>query len=303
MEKNIIYQGDSLLHLRHLKSESVDMCVTSPPYYNIRDYGCDGQIGLEETAQAYIERLVGVFSEVRRVLKKEGTLWVNIGDTYVGDLPKGRLPKGCKSKDLIGIPWMLAFALRDSGWYLRQDIIWSKGNPLPEAVTDRCTKSHEYMFLFSKSPKYYFDSEAIQEEAIGYDGRKETLYNGSVKYQNGIKPNGEANKMAGGKHERWKFKTDSFGNKIPLRNKRDVWNVNVKPCKDCHFAVFPQKLIEPCIKVGCAENGIVLDPFMGSGTTALVARKLNRNYIGIELNPQYIAIAKKRLMEELGMFL
>lgn len=211
---------------------------------------------------------------------------------------------------------MLAFALRSQGWYLRQDIIWHKPNPMPESVTDRCTKSHEYIFLLSKSQRYYFDYEAIQEEATGYDGRKDTMMKGSKKYDTQIMPNQSVQSMAKNGHERWKFKSKNYqcdrqqpnsGAGItdeiyPVRNKRDVWQVNTKPCKEAHFATYPFELIKPCILAGCPEDGIVLDPFMGSGTTAIVARSLNRNYLGIELNPEYIKIAHKRLYKHLGMF-
>ena len=348
IEKNTIINGNSLEVLKSLPDNSIDCCVTSPPYYALRDYGCDGQIGLEETPEKYIERLCDVFSEVRRVLTPQGTLWLNIADSYwgggwrnaqfnehSGDIQKGSKGTYCglslpackgnvgdyKPKDLIGIPWMLAFALRSQGWYLRQDIIWQKPNPMPESVTDRCTKSHEYIFLLSKSQRYYFDHEAIQEEATGYDGRKDTMMKGSKKYDTQIMPNQSVQSMARNGHERWKFKSKNcqydgqrpnsmhlareagMSDEVyPVRNKRDVWTVNTKPCKEAHFATYPFELIKPCILAGCPENGIVLDPFMGSGTTAIVARSLNRNYLGVELNPEYIKIAHKRLEKHLGMF-
>ena len=307
IEKNTIINGNSLEVLKSLPDNSIDCCVTSPPYYALRDYGCDGQIGLEETPEKYIERLCDVFSEVRRVLTPEGTLWLNIADSYwgggwrnaqfnehSGDIQKGSKGTYCglslpackgkvgeyKPKDLIGIPWMLAFALRSQGWYLRQDIIWQKPNPMPESVTDRCTKSHEYIFLLSKSQKYYFDHEAIQEKAkYPFDNRGE---------RGDSRRGTQMNSMSGQTGE--------------MRNMRDVWTVNTKPCKEAHFATYPFELIKPCILAGCPENGIVLDPFMGSGTTAIVARSLNRNYLGVELNPEYIKIAHKRLEKHLGMF-
>lgn len=273
MEKDKIYQGNAIDVLKNFEDNSIDCCITSPPYYALRDYGVDGQIGLEETPEKYIERLTEVFMEVHRVLKPEGTLWVNIGDSYNGykgnasndnfeteyaghrNQPArtsrfGLEAKNIKAKDLIGIPWMLAFSLRNAGWYLRQDIIWHKPNPMPESVTDRCTKSHEYIFLLSKSSNYYFDYEAIQEGSI-----------------------------------------DNIGK----RNKRDVWSVNVKPCKEAHFATYPEELVDPCILAGCPQGGIVLDPFMGSGTTGIVANKLCRHYVGIELNPDYVKIAERRI--------
>ena len=277
MEPDVIYQGDSFEVLKTFESDSIDCCVTSPPYYALRNYGVNGQIGLEETPEKYIERLTEVFMEVHRVLKPKGTLWLNIGDSYNGSGGnhkegqkndtgfqgalgvrcggKGARVKWLKPKDLIGVPWMLAFSLRNAGWYLRQDIIWAKNSCMPESVKDRCTKSHEYIFLMSKSQKYYFDYESIQEEGI----------------------------------------SDSD---YPVRNKRDVWTINPKSNKEAHFATYPQELIAPCILAGCPEGGVVLDPFMGSGTTGLAALKLGRRYIGIELNENYIDIANKRLATE-----
>ena len=333
IEKNTIINGNSLEVLKSLPDNSIDCCVTSPPYYALRDYGCDGQIGLEETPEKYIERLCEVFSEVRRVLTPEGTLWLNIGDSYNGnkvgnievvknkkvsesnDFHK-KLRGGAKPKDLIGIPWMLAFALRSQGWYLRQDIIWHKPNPMPESVTDRCTKSHEYIFLMSKSQKYYFDYEAIQEPCADQSRTNYACGNRT----NGINKDRNDNDF-GERSKNWKPRTKNcqYDGQKPnsfhlsrengepdkeyyVRNKRDVWSVNVKPCSEAHFATYPFELIKPCILAGCPENGIVLDPFMGSGTTAIVARSLNRNYLGVELNPEYIKIAHKRLEKHLGMF-
>ena len=333
IEKNTIINGNSLEVLKSLPDNSIDCCVTSPPYYALRDYGCDGQIGLEETPEKYIESLCDVFSEVRRVLTPEGTLWLNIGDSYNGnkvgnievvknkkvsesnDFHK-KLCGGAKPKDLIGIPWMLAFALRSQGWYLRQDIIWHKPNPMPESVTDRCTKSHEYIFLMSKSQKYYFDYEAIQEPCADQSRTNYACGNRT----NGINKDRNDNDF-GERSKNWKPRTKNcqYDGQKPnsfhlsrengepdkeyyVRNKRDVWSVNVKPCSEAHFATYPFELIKPCILAGCPENGIVLDPFMGSGTTAIVARSLNRNYLGVELNPEYIKIAHKRLEKHLGMF-
>ena len=377
-----IIQGDALARLKELSSESVDCCITSPPYFGLRDYGVEGQIGLEESPEAYVSKLVEVFREVRRVLKKEGTCWINLGDSYAGswgnaghrpeldagssyqrekktryfarggwdqrrEVPPNQKVKGCKPKDLIGIPWMVAFALRADGWYLRQDIIWSKNNCMPESVTDRCTKSHEYLFLFAKSRRYYFDSEAIKESSVSDhpsgNGFKRPA---RVSYQN---PDGTAR----GNEEQWR----GVGGK---RNKRSVWQVNTVPYREAHFATFPEKLIEPCILAGTSEKGycpacgkawerqtekkgatthqlaegkgmlntsrswkggdvpvatyktigwlpscqcgdlkpvlgIVLDPFFGAGTTGLVAKKLGRHYIGIELNEAYIGMAQKRI--------
>lgn len=326
IEKNTIINGNSLEVLKSLPDNSIDCCVTSPPYYALRDYGCDGQIGLEETPEKYIESLCDVFSEVRRVLTPKGTLWLNIGDSYNGnkvgntevvknkkvsesnDFHK-KLWGGAKPKDLIGIPWMLAFALRSQSWYLRQDIIWHKPNPMPESVTDRCTKSHEYIFLMSKSQKYYFDYEAIQEEAtssdkprvFGANNQKGTLRNDIGRV---YKPRTKNCQYDGQRPNSMHLKREAgMSDEVyPVRNKRDVWQVNTKPCKEAHFATYPFELIKPCILAGCPENGIVLDPFMGSGTTAIVARSLNRNYLGVELNPEYIKIAHKRLDKHLGMF-
>lgn len=293
---NKIYNEDCITGLAKLPDGSIDCCVTSPPYWGLRDYGCDEQIGLEETPEEYVSKMVSVFREVKRVLKPEGTLWLNLGDSYAGsggagyqfgDPKKPRISHfsnpnlkvdGCKPKDLVGIPWMVAFALRSNGWYLRQDIIWHKPNPMPESVTDRCTKSHEYVFLLSKSSSYYFDSEAIAEPTTTQDNtnrnRDRTRLN---KVPGRIR-------MAG-------LKTNNY----ETRNKRSVWTVNTKPFAEAHFATYPEELIEPCILAGCPEEGIVLDPFMGSGTTAVVAVKNNRQYVGFELNNDYIKIAEKRI--------
>lgn len=307
-----ILQGDCLEVLKTLPDAFVDCCVTSPPYYGLRDYGCDGQIGLEETPEAYIAKLVDVFREVKRVLKDDGTLWLNIGDSYWGSGSRGfdftdsltdkshlqqgskgtidlhNLPKlvgnvnGYKNKDIIGIPWMLAFALRADGWYLRQDIIWHKPNPMPESVTDRCTKSHEYIFLLSKQPKYYFDYEAIQEDSVCKDDKR--LGEGRIEYDGKRTDAGVENTKA----------QHSFVTINEKRNKRDVWTVPVQAVREAHFATFPEKLIVPCILAGSRRGGVVLDPFFGSGTTGRVAMSLNREYLGIDLNSKYIEIAKKR---------
>jgi len=304
--ENIIFNEDCRTGLRKLPDKSVDCCVTSPPYFGLRDYGVNEQIGLEETPELYIVQLVEIFTEVKRILKTGGTLWVNIGDSYAGSgRGKGDVNKkgiqqkasyvgdcfvkpfrlnGYKNKDLIGIPWMLAFALRDAGWYLRQDIIWAKPNPMPESIKDRCTKSHEHILLLSKSGRYYFDHEAIQTETIGNEHDKRARIGRKTfptEYINGIRATGY----------------------YPKANKRDVWTVCTEPEPEAHFACYPQKLIVDCIKAGCPENGIVLDPFMGSGTTAVVARKLNRYYVGFELNPDYVKIANAKLKRELGLFL
>ena len=276
------------------------MCVTSPPYYGLRNYGNeDRQIGMEQTPEEYIEQLVDVFRSVRDVLTDDGTLWLNIGDTYYNYRSDGNYPKqtvsrtkqdlpdfspvrgnklhNLKSKDLIGIPWMLAFALRADGWWLRQDIIWNKPNPMPESVKDRCTKSHEYIFLLSKSKQYFYDNEAIKEP-VKQDWGTRDRTNG--KYHNpgsGLAPHSGLSKS------------------YDRKNKRSVWTVTNKPYKGAHFACFPPDLIEPCILAGSEENDIVLDPFMGSGTTAMVAKKHNRNYIGCELNEDYASLQTDRI--------
>lgn len=312
MNINKIYNIDCLAGLRTLADESVNCCVTSPPYFNLRDYGCEAQIGLENTPDEYISKLVDVFREVKRVLKNDGTLWVNIGDSYAGSgkgawkekgkqkeiyVPDPNSPqcknakiwKGIKPKDLIGIPWMLAFALRADGWYLRQCIIWNKPNAMPESVTDRCTKSHEYIFLLSKSARYKYDYKAISEKSVWAEKDKR-LINGPTQ-----------SKKA--RNSPYQCKRQGVYCKDMLRNKRDVWTVMTASFKGAHFAVFPKKLIVDCIKAGCPIDGIVLDPFMGAGTTAVVAQKLNRYYIGFELNKEYVELANKRLRDELGLFM
>ena len=291
--------GDCIESMRRLPDQSVNCCVTSPPYFGLRDYGVDGQIGLEQTPDQYVAKLVEVFREVRRVLRDDGTLWLNIGDSYNAhpgqrketDKAGGkqqtvrgstaapsRSVSGCKPKDLIGIPWMLAFALRADGWYLRQDIIWHKPNPMPESVRDRCTKAHEYIFLLSKSPKYYFDAAAIEEDAKWERWGNQT---------ENKKHTGTAKHLGG--------KTLA---ELPIRdkkNRRSVWSVATKPFKGAHFATFPPDLIEPCVLAGCPVGGTVLDPFGGSGTTAGVAVKHGRNAILCELNPDYVALVDGRV--------
>lgn len=422
MELNKIVNADSIEGMKKLPANSVDCCVTSPPYYGLRDYLVKGQYGLEKSPEAFIKNMVAVFEEVRRVLKPSGTLWINIGDSYAtsgsgtspnsglakladkwaprknkrnegrdaaGEVPRGQgkgIPAGIKPKDLIGIPWMLAFALRSAGWYLRQDIIWHKSNPMPESVKDRCTKAHEYIFLFSKSKHYYYDAEAIKEPAS--ESTHERVARAAIGQKsnpdhvtkNGIRPKKMGATGSGIKNN------DSFHeamNAMPdIRNKRSVWSINPQAFPEAHFATFPEKLPMECIRAGSSEHGccakcghpytrilkpsdryaeilgtgyhdheldqeigmaqargrnhqnkmrdagiynaeyitmgwqatckcdiglitpsVILDPFMGAGTTALVARKSGRNYIGFELNPAYIKIAENRLAKELGMFL
>ncbi len=317
MKTDCILQGDCLEVLKSLPDNSIDCCVTSPPYYGLRDYGHDGQIGMEMTPQEYIDKLVRVFHEVRRALREDGTLWLNIGDSYCNSngyarasaqfQRKGRnnAPandrdltalhnSGFKTKDLMGIPWMLAFALRNDGWYLRQDIIWAKPNPMPESVRDRCTKSHEYIFLLSKSEKYYFDSESIKEDATTHEHRppgvkRERVYG----YQSKRNLHPEAYLATAAKPSGTKGNENYQPN--GKRNKRDVWNISTHPHKEAHFAVFPEKLVEPCILAGSKIGGVVLDPFFGSGTTGVVALQRQRHFVGIELNPDYVEIARDRL--------
>lgn len=317
MEQDIIYNEDCLQGLKHLPDNSVDCCITSPPYYALRDYGVDGQIGLEETPQQYIDRLTDVFMEVHRVLKPEGTLWINIGDSYNGN-KKGntetnknkkvaesshfekKIWKGCKQKDLIGIPWMLAFSLRNEGWYLRQDIIWNKPNVMPEPATDRCVKAHEYIFLLSKSERYYFDYEQIQEEATTHENRPSgVVRNRKFGYDSKQNQHPEAYLMSSADKTGEVTEADMPTGK---RNKRDVWSVNTKPDLNAHFAVYPEELIRPCILAGCPLGGVVLDPFMGSGTTARAARRWGRHYVGFELNPDYVKIIERKVQVAVDLF-
>lgn len=360
--------GDVRTKLSEIADQSIQTCVTSPPYWGLRDYGTsswdggdescehikddsktksfgnpdfnenrpsreatktkgfyyegewgncgavrkDHQIGLEQSPEEYVAELVAVFREVRRVLKDDGTLWLNLGDSYsgsgkgrnpdgtvhvsaliakqgtsagtvMGNVPGGLVPDGLKPKDLIGIPWRVAFALQADGWYLRQDIIWAKPNPMPESVTDRCTKSHEYMFLLSKSRSYYFDNQAIKEQAVSNIGDAEIRFGGG-KYGDSDDP---------------KHATKSGNVYIPpedgLRNKRDVWTISTQPFAGAHFAVMPEALVEPCILAGSKVGDMVLDPFTGSGTVGLVALRYGREFVGVELNPEYAEIAKKRM--------
>lgn len=297
--RNAILIGDALRMLQTLPSEIVHTCVTSPPYWGLRDYGVNGQIGLEQKPDEFVQALVLVFREVRRVLRNDGTLWVNLGDSYSGSgglgsqfgqlergLKKYKQPSkpneiGLKSKDLVGIPWKVAFALQADGWYLRQDIIWHKPNPMPESVKDRCTKAHEYIFMLAKSEKYYYDAASIKEPAITNDKRRPYGSPGANML--------DTRKAQGLGALRQDVDAGKF------RNRRSVWTVNTKPFKGAHFATFPEKLIEPCVLAGCPEGGLVLDPFFGAGTTGVVAHKNNRHYLGIELNPEYAKIAEERI--------
>jgi len=331
-----IIPGDCIAGMRTLPDASVHCCVTSPPYWGLRDYGHDGQIGLEATPEAYVARMVEVFREVRRVLRDDGTCWLNLGDSYAAGGMGGHAtsatfhghtgnrglavskkpPPGLKPKDLVGIPWRVAFALQADGWYLRQDIIWHKPNPMPESVRDRCTKAHEYVFLLTKSERYYYDAEAVSEKAHSRPQRRLTCIadqpKGSLREPvcayckgsgeacdpsppNGPKCpecNGRGRVKAGGGHN----PTCQGGTSL-TRNRRSVWTITTKPYSGAHFAVMPPDLVEPCIKAGCPAGGVVLDPFAGSGTTLAVAAELGLNAIGCELNPAYIELAERRIKD------
>ncbi|MFA0999194.1 MULTISPECIES: DNA-methyltransferase [Pseudomonas syringae group] len=336
-----ILVGDCIDMMRMLPNESVHACVTSPPYYGLRDYGVEGQIGLEETPAEFIARLVEVFREVRRVFRADGTIWVNMGETYAsiagGYAPGGSAgkhdmvsqatrgavlrgkrrspPMGLKQKDLMGIPWRLAFALQDDGWYLRQDIIWHKPNPMPESTRDRCTKSHEYLFLLSKSPRYYYDQNAIKEPVAlssmvrmaqdleqqhGSD-RVPGKANGPMK---AVRSRRDSFKREDSKREQaipgqtvGTHRPDRSDSDYPLdmRNKRSVWTVPTVGYRGAHFATFPPDLIRPCILAGAPRGGVVLDPFGGAGTTSLVSMQEGRRSIICELNPEYAALARARI--------
>ena len=306
----LILCGDAAEQLRMLEPESVHCCITSPPYFNLRDYGSPGQLGREATPEEYVDKLVSVFREVRRGLRSDGTLWLNLGDSYTSGnrrtrdfdqkLParsvdhRPRTPQGMKPKDLMGIPWMTAFALRADGWYLRQDIIWHKPNAMPESVRDRCTKSHEHVFLLSRSERYFFDTDAISEPIMG---------NSTKRYLRGYRGQAEAvalPRFGGTKYgdstaEEARCKSGKEYVPTPRRNKRDVWSIGTMGFRGAHFAVFPEKLVEPCILAGSPKDGLVLDPFAGSGTTGVVAQRLGRRFIGIDINPDYCAMAAERI--------
>ena len=331
-----ILQGDCRDVLKTLPDESVHCVVTSPPYWGLRDYGVAGQLGLEPTPQEYVERMVEVFAHVGRVLRGDGTLWLNLGDSYAAS-PKGnlngqdksgltstrtqehaptginKLAVGLKPKDLVGIPWRVAFSLQAAGWWLRQDIIWAKPNPMPESVTDRCTKAHEYLFLLAKSERYYFDASAIQEPATVGDNVRNVQ--GPVESHMPGAPANVGIRRSGNKERKPASargvpvdtggRTSGTGS-VPwegdTRNKRSVWTVTTQPFKEAHFATFPPALIEPCILAGCPEGGTVLDPFGGAGTTGLVADRHGRNAILIELNPEYAEMARKRIYNDSPLF-
>jgi DNA modification methylase len=326
IETNKIYLDDCLNGLKKLPDNFVNTCVTSPPYWGLRDYGVEGQLGLESNPEEYVEKITQIFNEVKRVLKEDGTLWLNLGDTYNANYRGGgkenasKIQKGNKGtvdfmnternkidlrpKNLVGIPWRVAFALQENKWYLRSDIIWHKPNCMPESVQDRPTKSHEYIFLLSKSEQYYYDIDAIREPHKKSTKKramrgvsKENKYAKGRERPNGVHPNtmSQPRQHLGYKDMDKKIKEGKTTLNPKGRNKRTVWKVSNKPLKEAHFAAFPPDLIEPCILAGAPEGGIVLDPFMGAGTTALVAYKNNRKFIGFELNQKYINIAYKRL--------
>jgi DNA modification methylase len=306
-----IHHGDCREVMAAMEAGSVDCCVTSPPYYGLRDYGHDGQIGLEDSPEEYVAKLVEVFREVRRVLRDDGTLWLNLGDSYWNHSPVrksssgafekrytgGKISEGAgqrrranghatlKMKDLIGIPWRVAFALQADGWYLRQDIIWHKPNPMPESVTDRCTKAHEYVFLLSKSARYYYDAEAVKEPVAQTSiQRARYSFDSARERRNGAMPDAPQNMRA-----------DQLVPESGRRNKRSVWTIATAPYAGAHFAVMPPALVEPCILAGSRPGGLVLDPFTGSGTVGMVALMHGRRFVGAELNADYLALAQERI--------
>ena len=299
-------QGNCLDKIQELDDNSIDCVVSSPPYFGLRDYGVEGQFGLEKTYQDYIANTVKVFETFKPKLKDTATIWWNVGDSYSsgkrtsttnqslrGDKDYGvtRTPvqNGIKEKDLLMIPNRFAIALQDEGWYIRSEIIWHKPNPMPESVKDRPTSCHEKIWLITKSKKYYYDADAIKENSVDKESHT------GMKKRN-------PDKRLGNKYFQTRVGDHANGKKYPKRNKRNVWTVTTKPCKEAHFATFPKDLIEPCIKAGCPEGGTVLDPFGGSGTTGIVSQHLNRKATLIELNEEYIAIAKKRIEQEFGLF-
>ena len=312
-----IFIGDARKRLAELPAGSVRTCITSPPYFGLRDYGEANQIGLEATPDAYVAEMVLLFREVWRVLADDGTLWLNLGDSYSGSgkgpagnlgakhdernmehtKASGNVPIGLKPKDLIGIPWRVAFALQADGWYLRSDIIWAKPNPMPESVRDRPTKSHEYVFLLSKSAKYFYDHDAVREKGVMTAGDSA----GSVQ-----RDTQETHGLGGGNgginQAKAKLAQELAEKGYSTRNRRDVWTITTKPFKGAHFAVMPEALVEPCILAGSEEGDTVLDPFTGSGTVAVVALRHGRNFVGTELNPEYGEIAKDRITNAAPMF-
>ncbi|WP_419878008.1 DNA-methyltransferase [Brevibacillus centrosporus] len=336
MQTDRIIQGSCLEMLKTLPDQSVHCCVTSPPYWGLRDYGVEGQLGLESTPNEFVSNMLAVFREVYRVLRDDGTMWLNLGDSYAGS-NKGRWGDGTgkvsekpmqsnartsgnlsysafdygglKPKDLVGIPWRVALALQEDGWYLRSDIIWSKPNPMPESVTDRPTKAHEYIFLLTKNQKYFYDAEAVKEPAVGTNFIAPAGSVGAFGPEQSRRRKGNSKTFRGGGaytqgrsfNNSELVERESKGN-VPnesgLRNRRSVWTMATEQTPEAHFATYPKRLIEPCILAGSPQGGIVLDPFMGSGTTAVVAKNLGRKFIGIELNTEYIQIAENRIQRE-----
>lgn len=320
--------GDALAELKKMEAQSVQCCVTSPPYWGLRDYGAEGQLGLEKTPEEYTAKMVELFREVRRVLRDDGTLWLNLGDSYAvsgqggaGSFHKSRpgweqhknksiargsgrwgggnmQAPGLKAKDLVGVPWRVAFALQADGWYLRSDIIWAKPNPMPESVADRPTKAHEYLFLMAKSQKYYYDAEAIKEPC-GYPDGPNSPESIKSPHGQGFTRRARSDKV-GGKSwdDRQQHSEGGLYTGSDSRNKRSVWNISTQPFPEAHFAVFPPKLIQPCVLAGCPKGGTVLDPFAGSGTTGIVAINEGRDFVGIELNPEYVEMARARIKKE-----
>lgn len=323
---NHLFIGDCKIILPALKAQSVQTVITSPPYFGLRDYGVEGQIGQEDSVEEYVKNLVAVFHEVKRVLKDDGTLWLNLGDSYAGS-NKNRNAEGksyamkegykdsthtgrrmgvikqtplsgwLKPKDLIGVPWRVAFALQEDGWYLRQDIIWHKPNAMPEPVKDRCTKSHEYIFLLSKHKNYYFDYKAIKEDSVLFESYKEHGYKRTLNATHpsyNLRRDDKRDPFKQEKPQKRLNRKDSDYD-ITKRNKRDVWTIPTHPYKGAHFAAFPLKLVVPCVLAGTREGDVILDPFFGSGTVAEAATLLNRNWLGIDINPDYEPLYKQRL--------
>jgi DNA modification methylase len=302
MPNATILLGDARTRLADIPDQSVQCVITSPPYWGLRDYGTTNQIGLEQTPSDYVREMVTVFDAVWRVLKDDGVLWLNLGDSYAGNTSRAstngragfgteregvftKTGDGIKPKDLVGVPWRVAFALQEAGWYLRQDIIWHKPNPMPESVSDRCTKAHEYLFLLSKSSRYFFDNKAIAEDAVTSNtGHR---FGGS--------------KYGDSEDEFHRTKGETY-TATGKRNKRDVWTIPTKPFKGAHFAVMPEALVQPCVLASSTEGDTILDPFTGSGTVAVVALQHNRNFIGTELNPEYASIAEQRITSVNPMF-
>jgi DNA modification methylase len=330
-------QGDALAVLSHLADDSMDCCVTSPPYWGLRDYGVEGQIGLEETPAEFVAKLTEVFREVRRVLKASGTCWVNLGDSYAGSWGSqgrqghgavagrsavaarqiaaeakkanrtGAIPEdsGLKPKDLCGIPWRVAFALQADGWYLRQDIIWHKPNPMPESVRGRCTKAHEYVFLLTKSARYFWDAAAMKEPVSGNAHLRGSGVNPKAKVPSGWDTSAGSHRHLVGRYPKAKQNTSfpaAVTDVVSDRNRRSVWTLATMPTPEAHFATFPIELPEMCIRAGCPEGGLVLDPFSGAGTTGLACLKNGRRYVGIELNPEYVAMANQRAARLFPLF-